>query len=55
MNGWFLALIIIGVLNIGIHIAKQGEKKVSEYNFLTALFGLAIEIIIVYMAIVTGF
>ncbi len=55
MNGWFLAMIIINVLNIGIALAKHGETKTEEYNVFTQLLGSAIGLTIIYMAIKTGF
>jgi len=55
MNGWFLAIIIIGVLNLGINLAKHGEKKNEKYNFITSLLGMAIQLTLIYMAIKTGF
>lgn len=55
MNGWFLALIILNVLNIGINMAKHGESKNEKFNFWSALIGAAISTFLVYMAIQTGF
>lgn len=56
MNGWFLTLILMGVLNIGIVMAKHGESKENEkYNFFITLFGVLVQIGLIYMAIQTGF
>lgn len=55
MNGWFLAMIIMHVLNLGIHLAKHGETKIEKYNVFTQLFGSVIGLALIYMAIKTGF
>lgn len=55
MNGWFLAMITIYILNIGISLAKHGEEKKGEYNFFSQLLGAVIGIFIIYMAVKTGF
>lgn len=55
MNGWFLTLIIIDVLSIGIHLAKHGEPRDNNYNFFGALIGTLINLGIIYMAIKVGF
>lgn len=55
MNYWFLALIILFVLSIGIHLAKHGEKRNEKYNFWSALMGSIIQLVLVYFAIKVGF
>lgn len=56
MNGWFLTYIILGVLGLGIHLAKHGQSRRDEkYNFWAMLFSFFISVAIVFMAIVTGF
>lgn len=55
MNGWFIALVLIYALNLGIHTAKHGEKKDEKYSAGSAIFGAAIGIFLTYMAIKTGF
>lgn len=48
MNGWFLTLIIMDVLNIGMHLAKHGEPRENNYNFFGALIGTLINLGIIY-------
>lgn len=55
MNGYFLAMIIINVLNIGIELAKHGEPRKDKHNVFTQLLGSTIGLTIIYMAIRTGF
>ena len=54
MNGWFLSLIIIAVLNIGINLAKHGEKRNDDYNVVTSIIGATIQLVLTYMAIKVG-
>ncbi|WP_186321332.1 hypothetical protein [Bacillus sp. FJAT-22090] len=55
MNGWFLAIVILGVLNVGVNLAKHGQPKEDNYSFWSALFGVLITIGLAYMAIKIGF
>lgn len=55
MNGWFIALLLMHALNLGVHTAKHGEPKNDKYNIGSALFGSVIGILLIYMAIKTGF
>lgn len=55
MNGWFLAVIIMGVLSVGINLANHGKPREGNYSFWAALFGMLIQTGLVYMAIKTGF
>jgi len=55
MNGWLITLIILGVLNIGINLAKHGESKSDEkYNFFTATIAFLIQLFLIYKAIEVG-
>lgn len=55
MNGWFLVIIIIDALNIGMNLAKHGEDKDAKYNFFASLIGCAINLTLIIMAIKVGF
>lgn len=55
MNGWFLALIIMAVLGLGIEMAQHGKKKEGKHSFWVALIAVLIQISLTYMAIQTGF
>lgn len=55
MNIYFLIYVMLDVLALGIHLAKHGENKDGEYNFITSLISTIITISLVYMAIKVGF
>ncbi len=55
MNIYFIILIIIYILNIGIALGKHGEEKVSRYSFPTTLLGSGIGIALLVLAVKTGF
>ena len=55
MNIYFIILIIIHILNIGIELGKNGEEKISKYSFPKALLGSGIGITLLYFAVKTGF
>lgn len=55
MNYWFLAIIILQVLSLGVNLAKHGEVNESRYNFGFALFAALLNLLIIFMAITTGF
>lgn len=56
MNIWFLIMIIIQALGVGIHLSRQGEEiKGRKYNFFAQLFASAVSLTLIYMAIKTGF
>ena len=55
MNGWFLALIIIYVLNLGMTLSSHGKPREGTHNFWTALLGSSIGLTLIYFAIAAGF
>ena len=55
MNGYFLAIIIMSCLSLGINLARHGEPKEGEYDFIVSLIANLIDLILIYMAIKTGF
>ena len=55
MNGWFLAVIIIYVLGLGMALNNHGEKQTGKYNFWASLFSVCLLLGLIYMAIKTGF
>jgi len=54
-NGWFIALIVLWILGLGVHLGNHGKPKKEKYNFWGALIGLALNFWLTYMAIITGF
>jgi len=55
MNIWFTILILIYALNVGINTARDGEPKKERYSTGSSLFGAIVGILLIYMAIKTGF
>ena len=55
MNWWFLALIVLYLINLGTHLARHNGIKISIYNFWICLFGTVIGVFLIYMAVKTGF
>lgn len=55
MNIYFVAMIMLHVLNIGINLAKHDEIRIEKYNVFTQLLGSAISITLIYLAIRKGF
>jgi uncharacterized membrane protein len=55
MNGWFITMIVLGALSLGMSLSKHGEPKKEKYNFWATLIGVGLQIFIVYMAVLTGF
>lgn len=55
MNGWFLTLIILNVLNLGVVLSKHGEPREGKHEFWSSLIGSGLTIALIYMAIYTGF
>lgn len=55
MNIYFIILICIYALNIGINLAKDREQKDGEYNFVVSLIASIIGILLLYLVIKKGF
>lgn len=55
MNGYFIAIMVIEILGLGIHLAKHGEPREGKYNFGLCLIVTAINIFLIIMAIKKGF
>jgi len=56
MNIWFIILAVLGAIAVLVNLAFHGRPKEDvKYNFFTALIAVAIELILVYNAIVAGF
>lgn len=55
MNYYFIALLILYAMNLGINLSRNGQPKKENYNFFTSLIAVIIEITLVYFAIKTGF
>lgn len=55
MNGYFLALIIIYVLSLGVTVAKHGQPREGNINFYSSVVVTGIVFTLIYMAVKTGF
>lgn len=55
MNYYFIGLLILCAMNLGINLTRHGEPREDNYNFISSLIAVLIEIVLVYFAIKTGF
>ena len=55
MNYYFIAALILYVMNLGINLTRNGEPREDKYNFFTSLISSLIVIVLMYLAIKTGF
>ncbi|WP_165769076.1 hypothetical protein [Virgibacillus profundi] len=55
MNIWFLVLIGLFLLSLGITLAKHGEQKREVHNFWVVLISGLIQVWLIYMAVSVGF
>lgn len=55
MNGWFIALLVIYILELGIIMGKHGEPRTDKYNFWSSVITIVILMLIIVKAIQTGF
>ena len=55
MNVYFIILLCLEVLRIGINLAKHGEPKEGDYSFFYATISAGINIFLLYMAVKQGF
>lgn len=55
MNYYFITLLILYAMNLGINLTRHGQPREDNYNFITSLIAALIESVLVYFAIKTGF
>lgn len=55
MNIYFIIILVMDFLGLGIHLALHGKPKDGEYNFFTSSLSVALNIFLIVMAIKTGF
>lgn len=48
MNVWQVIWIVLNGIVLGINLAKHGEPHKSKYDFWSSLFGISLEIFILY-------
>lgn len=54
MNYYFVVIIFLYSMNIGMNLAKNGMPREGNYNFLTATIAAIICITLIYLAIKKG-
>ena len=55
MNTYFIAIVIIMVLELGLVLGKHGEERKGKHNFWIQLLASIYFIYFIYKAIQTGF
>ena len=55
MNYYFIGLLILYAMNLGIVLSRNGKPREDKYNFFTPLISCSIVIGLIYLAIQTGF
>jgi len=50
MNIYLIIYLTLGVLNLGMHLAKHGEPKETKYNFWYTLIAFIIVLFVLYKA-----
>lgn len=55
MNFFFLAIVVLEVLGVGVAIGKDGEPKEEKYSGGSRLIAATLELVLVYFAIKHGF
>lgn len=55
MNYYFITLLILYAMNLGIVLTRNGEPREDKYSFFKSLLSCLIVIGLIYLAIQTGF
>ncbi len=55
MNYYFITLMMLLAMSLGINLTRHGQQRTDNYNFFTSLIAVIIETVLVYFAIKTGF
>lgn len=55
MNYYFIGLLILYAMNLGIVLSRHGQIKVEKYNCFYTFIATIIEVTLIYFAIKTGF
>lgn len=55
MNYYFITLMMLLAMSLGINLIRHGQQRTDNYNFFTSLIAVIIETVLVYFAIKTGF
>lgn len=55
MNYYFIGILILYAMNLGINLTRHGQPREDNYNFITFLIAAIIEVTLIYFAIKKGF
>ena len=55
MNYYFIAVLILYAMNLGIVLSRNSKPREYKYSFSTSLISSLIVIVLMYLAIKTGF
>ena len=55
MNYYFITLLILYAMNLGIVLTRNGEPREDKYSFFTSLISCLVVGGLTYLAIQTGF
>lgn len=55
MNYYFIALLILYAMNLGIVLSRNGQPMKGKYSFFTSFISCSIIVLLIYLAIQTGF
>ena len=55
MNYYFIGLLMLYAMNLGINLTRNGEPREDKYSFFISLISCLIVVGLMYLAIQTGF
>lgn len=55
MNIYFIIIMILQCMGLGIDLVRHGKERIVKDNFLGSLIGRTISITLLYFAVKTGF
>lgn len=55
MNVYFIILMILQFMGLGVDLARHGKERTIKDNFWASLIGRIISITLLYFAVKTGF
>lgn len=55
MNYYFIGLLMLYAMNLGIVLSRNGKPREDKYSFFTSLISCLIVVGLIYLAIQAGF
>lgn len=55
MNYWWIAILLLLMIQLGGVLGKHGEPRKGNYSFGHSLFGIGVMVFLIFKAIQTGF